>query len=70
MIRVNNYYISFQKLFFFVLFFGLLIGEIVNILKSNKDMANGLNQLKEYVNKSLKNNTYGVVDLDILFRNF
>ncbi len=40
------------------------------MLRGNKEMATGLNQLKEYVNKSLRNNTYGIVDLDVLFRNF
>ncbi len=46
------------------------LAEIVNVLRGNKEMATGLNQLKEYVNKSLRNNTYGIVDLDVLFRNF
>ena len=44
--------------------------EITNMLRSNKDLQNGLNQLKEFVNKSLKTNTYGIVDLDIMFKRF
>lgn len=44
--------------------------EITNMLRGNKELTNGLNQLRDFVNKSLKSNTYGIVDLDSLFRHF
>ena len=51
-----------------LLFFLLLKAEITNLLRSNKELATGLNQLKEHVSKKLKNNTYGVVNLTDLFK--
>jgi len=42
--------------------------EITNLLRSNKELTNGMNQLKEFTNKYLRNNAYGVVNLDELFR--
>lgn len=37
------------------------------MLRNNKEVASGLNQLRDYVNKSLKMNAYGLVDLNSLF---
>ena len=41
--------------------------DITNLMRNNKDLTAGLNQLKEFVNKSLKINAYGLVDLNNLF---
>lgn len=42
--------------------------EIAGMLKSNKDLANGLAQLREFVAKRLKLNAYGTVSFGELFR--
>ncbi len=44
--------------------------EVVNLLRNNKELANGLNQLRDFVNKTLKMNTYGQVNLNDLFKKF
>jgi DNA polymerase alpha subunit A len=42
--------------------------EIANLLRSKRELTNGLNQLKEHANKKLKNNVYGKVNLSDLFK--
>lgn len=38
------------------------------MLRNNKDLEKTLNQLREHVNKKLKNNAFGIVNLTQLFK--
>jgi hypothetical protein len=38
------------------------------MVRSNKELAIALIQLKEHVNKKLKNNTFGIVSLTDVFK--
>ena len=40
------------------------------MMRNNKDLQIALIQLKEHVNKKLKNNAFGIVNLSDLFKYF
>lgn len=42
--------------------------EITNLVRANKELQTALNQLKEHVNKKIKLNAFGMVDLTQLFK--
>ncbi len=42
--------------------------EITNMMRNNKEMNSALNQLKDHVNKKLKMNSFGVVNMTDLFK--
>ena len=42
--------------------------EVTNLVRNNKELQLGLLQLREHVNKKLKNNAYGIVSLTDLFK--
>ncbi|CAF0727616.1 unnamed protein product [Brachionus calyciflorus] len=44
--------------------------DVTNLIRNNKDLEKSLNQLREHVNKKLKNNTFGIVNLTQLFKHF
>jgi len=76
----KNFYKDDAGILFFYLFFCYLNcfltnyltkknkAEVTNLLRSNKELNSGLSQLKEFVNKSLRINSFGLVSLNELFR--